>query len=495
MKVFFSEFFDITESDLKEHGAFDISLINDLPLFIDPFLLFGSKNPNYQKLHTDILNYLSFLKGKAVRSLSSGHLKAWYYFPEVKQTWLGYSLSGNEGRGLANKFGQSLSTSINYVFADLGNERITTSSHLEKACLFHTGVGRDNISDFACNLIKAYLLEYTEKFALKYLEPNQIKSIKVDKVYFDYTLNKWMPKHYTLPYIFNDYVILTPIDILTKDEVWISKNDLYGNFEDVCNSVPNDQLRAEVNEYFYHNIPAPEPGKRPSQKAKNEAVAKTLEQYPQLIDYFIKDKEENKEGAKRLSEEKIEEIKALFQVGVQELINALTQTKFYTLPAADSYESSYQRVLYMKQVIENNDGYRIFYTKGKPLKRESDLQVIYKLTWFASDYDVNREVNNGRGPVDYAVSKGQHDKTLIEFKLASNSSLKKNLENQVKVYEKASQTRKSIKVILYFDSIEFAKVNAILKDLKLDMDKSIVLIDAGKDNKPSASKAQSSDTL
>lgn len=489
MKVFFSEFFDVSESILKQHGAFDISLINDLPLFIDPFLLFGSKNPKYQALHHEILKYLSFLKGKARKGLTLGHLKAWYYFPEVKQTWLGYSLSGNDGRGLANKFGQALSTSINYVFADLGNERITDSSHLEKACLFQTGVGRDNISDFACNLIKTYLLEYTQNFSKKHLGEYQSKSVKVDKAYFDYELERWMPSNYILPYIFKDYVILTPVDILTKDEVWISKHDLYGNFTDVCNSVPSDQLRAEINEYFYQNIPAPDPGKKPSQKAKNEAITKTLEKYAVLIDYFIRDKEADKEGAKRLSEERLEEIKELFQVGVQGLIDALTKTDFYALPATNSYDAAYQRALYLKQVIENNDGYRIFYAKGKQIKRESDLQVIYKLTWFASDYDVNREVNNGRGPVDYAVSKGQGDKTLIEFKLASNSSLKKNLENQVKVYEKASQTNKSVKVILYFDALEYTKVTTILKDLKLDTDESIILIDAGRDNKPSASKA------
>lgn len=47
MKIYFSDFFNVTPDILDKYGAFNISLINDLPLFIDPFLLFGSKKPEY----------------------------------------------------------------------------------------------------------------------------------------------------------------------------------------------------------------------------------------------------------------------------------------------------------------------------------------------------------------------------------------------------------------------------------------------------------------
>ena len=47
-----------------------------------------------------------------------------------------------------------MSKAIQGVFPDLKNEKITETSHLEKLSLFKVGVGRDNISDFTCNLIK-----------------------------------------------------------------------------------------------------------------------------------------------------------------------------------------------------------------------------------------------------------------------------------------------------------------------------------------------------
>ena len=97
------------------------------------------------------------------------------------------------------------------------------------------------------------------------------------------------------------------------------------------------------------------------------------------------------------------------------------------------------------------------------------LQNIAPSVENATEYDVNREVNNGRGPVDFKVSKGSKDTTLVEFKLASNTKLKKNLENQVEIYKKANCTDRAIKVILYFNEAEYVKVNGILNGFMLNL--------------------------
>jgi len=39
MKLYFSDFFEVSPEVIEKYGAFNPSLINDLPLFIDPFLL------------------------------------------------------------------------------------------------------------------------------------------------------------------------------------------------------------------------------------------------------------------------------------------------------------------------------------------------------------------------------------------------------------------------------------------------------------------------
>lgn len=103
---------------------------------------------------------------------------------------------------------------------------------------------------------------------------------------------------------------------------------------------------------------------------------------------------------------------------------------------------------------------------------------------------MNREPNNGRGPVDFKLSAGAHDKSLIEFKLAKSSSLARNLKNQVAIYEKANQTKNSVKVVICYTAADIAKTSRVLRQLGIDQGpaaESVVVVDARADNKPSAS--------
>lgn len=135
-QIYFSDFFDVAPAQLEAYGAFDVSLINDLPLFIDPFLLFNSQDPAYQRLHDEIIRYLRFLRDRSTPgSLDPGLLRAWYQFGEVKQTWLGFSEHGNQGSGLGPAFARALHDSLATIFTNFGEEKVTRGSHLEKVCL------------------------------------------------------------------------------------------------------------------------------------------------------------------------------------------------------------------------------------------------------------------------------------------------------------------------------------------------------------------------
>ncbi|MGB5033962.1 MAG: hypothetical protein WBO76_17695 [Saprospiraceae bacterium] len=143
--------------------------------------------------------------------------------------------------------------------------------------------------------------------------------------------------------------------------------------------------------------------------------------------------------------------------------------------------------MFLKDVIENNDGYRIFYDGTKPIAKEDTIQRIFRLTWYASPFDVNSEVNNGRGPADYKVSYGSGDSTIVEFKLANSSSLKRNLMNQTDIYKVAAKSSSDISVVLCYTDNDKRKVNKILKELKREGHENIVVIDGTP--KVSASKA------
>jgi hypothetical protein len=483
MKIYFSDFFDVDPVRLDAYGAFNISLINDLPVFIDPFLLFNSDKSEYRVLHDDMIRYIRFLRDVSnAGQVNAGLLSSWFRFPEVKQTWLGYSKVGNKGSGLGPEFAAALHENLNTLFTNFGNENITQGSHLEKLCLIKDKVGKDNISDFTTNLVKGFLCRYTQKFALANIDGRRLKRVAVRHVEFNYDTRSWQTEHFWLPYIDGDYVVLTPKEVLTKDDAWINRHDLVGDFDDIASSVPNEELRAQINDYFVRQLP-----EDANKKELGTAVLTTIRRFPALIDYYIRYKEEHGDEATAVSEERVRETEMVFiqQVGLIAAQLADT-TQFYERPG-NSYREAYDRVMFLKQVIEDNDGYRVFYVKGQPVKREADLQLMFRLTWYASDFSVDREVNNGRGPVDYKISRGSKDSTLVEFKLASNSKLKKNLENQVEVYMAANRTEKAIKVIMCFTETELAKVADILRELGLSDDPNMVVIDADHTNKVSAS--------
>lgn len=104
----------------------------------------------------------------------------------------------------------------------------------------------------------------------------------VNKALFNYTTRSWMTERYDLPAYNGDFVLLTPKDILTKEDTWINKSDITEKFRDIVLSVPNEQLRDQINMYFISRLPSPE--KRKEGKARRCLPRKRLLlQLPMLL--------------------------------------------------------------------------------------------------------------------------------------------------------------------------------------------------------------------
>lgn len=104
----FSERFNLPSSIIEEYGAIDISLTADIPMFIDPILIFNSSDEKYKELHQKIIKYMYFLAKKSKDKLSEKEIKTWFVFNEVCNNWFGYSLNGNKGSALDIEFGKLL---------------------------------------------------------------------------------------------------------------------------------------------------------------------------------------------------------------------------------------------------------------------------------------------------------------------------------------------------------------------------------------------------
>lgn len=481
--IYFSDRFEVDPQVLAEWGAFDISVVTDLPVFIDPFLLFNSNKEEYRALHGQIVDYLRFLRDHAHEPLDQGRIKSWYTFSEVRQNWLGFTLDGNAGHGLGKKFAIALHGALGGLLRNIGAEPITDSSHVEKLALVSKGVGRDTISDLTTNLIKHFLLRYTSDFAVKYLSENDRRTLPVARAKFSYITQTWASQTYDLPYTDGDFVILTPLDLLTKDDTWINRSDLERSFDTVLEAVDDAQLRADVNNYLRQRLT-----EKSTDAEQREARLLALRHFPYLVDCYIKQKEDTGDEAVARSRKKVDDTQALLRDQVQHTAHDLAQrTDFYERPWT-SAQAARQAVETFKRYIEDQDGWRLL-NKGdqKRLSSEQDVQLFFGLLLQKSRFDVNREANNGRGPVDFKISKGL-DKSLIEFKLAKSSSLKRNMESQVDVYKKANGTDSALFVVIAYAAQEIEKTQKAIYDLGLNkpgtMD--VIIVDASP--KISASK-------
>ena len=478
MNVYFSEVFNVSHDTIENYGALDISLVCDNPAFIDPFLIFAQEK--YGFLHDKIIAYLIFLWELSNRTpFSSSIYKTYYKFTEVKQNWLGYSLWNNLGQGLGKKFAQSLHNNLRAISLDDNTNKITKSPHLEKICLIEDGVGVDKISDFTVNLIKDYLLDYTEKFALQYIDQKYVKKFAIQNCTFDFKEKYWKSNTYSLPFINtkgkDEYVLLSPKDILVKDDSWISKNNFLSKNATILEAIDDEELRQKINDYFLSRLGSKiVRGKKVldnSQANKKRAILETARIYPQLLDYYIRLRESESDIA-------LANNVKMDDVGFYDIISIIRPSLLNSVNEWPTVLSDcFSRLLFFKKVLESNSG--IFHQRGR-LPSEKELQLMFKMATCGAFFNYDSEVNNGRWPIDFIVSFGAEEKVGIELKLASNSKLKNNLQYQTDVYKEDSWLHSVIKVIFYFSDEEKKKLDSVLDELGIGEGKELICIDCRK---------------
>jgi hypothetical protein len=147
-KLLFSDYFNIDQSVMNEYGALNICLSADMPLFIDPFLLFASDDQDYKTLHKNLINHILILKDIAIVDKESAENNSIFRFPEIKQNWLGVSQFGNDGRGLGKDFAKKIIKSFNGFYNSFGNEEISAETHIEKLTIMNDRIGRETLLGF-----------------------------------------------------------------------------------------------------------------------------------------------------------------------------------------------------------------------------------------------------------------------------------------------------------------------------------------------------------
>jgi hypothetical protein len=149
----------------------------DIPLYIDPFLLWKSPSQQDQALHTTIINsfnYLNFLLKKGRKNEAIANL---INLSECSEVGLGVSKSR---KGL--KIGEKQAAEILSLFENISEYSQFGFTHFEVIQLYIQGISKDRISDIACSFIKSFLIDYTIQQCEEY-------KIPVEGVILDYLYN------------------------------------------------------------------------------------------------------------------------------------------------------------------------------------------------------------------------------------------------------------------------------------------------------------------
>ncbi|MGA2636201.1 hypothetical protein [Methylocella sp.] len=151
---------------LTEHYGLDLAqavvdfaipfLDEDLPLHVDPFLLWKSPSLQDQALHGIMLSAFNRLGTKLRQGRDAEAVQMLVRLSECDEVGLGLS-AARQGKRIT----QDLAQTILSLFVNVPAYRDKGFTHLEEIQLYVDGISRDRISDFTCNLVKSFLIDFT----------------------------------------------------------------------------------------------------------------------------------------------------------------------------------------------------------------------------------------------------------------------------------------------------------------------------------------------
>ena len=133
-------------------------LDEDIPLYVDPFLMWKSPSQQDQALHGALVSAFNNLGRLAIsgdRSVATEQLIA---ASECDEVGLGTSASRS-----GKRFGPKLAGQILALFEHVEHYREHGFRHIEELQLLIAGVSKDRISDLACCFLKSFLIDFTHQ--------------------------------------------------------------------------------------------------------------------------------------------------------------------------------------------------------------------------------------------------------------------------------------------------------------------------------------------
>ncbi len=207
-------------------------LDEDIPLYVDPFLLWRSPSQQDQSLHTAMVNSFNHLGLLAKKGKKDEATKIIIALSECDEVGLGLSKTRK-----GQRIGQKTANELLELFERVPEYNNRGFIHFEEIQFFVDQISKDRISDFACNLIKSFLVDYTMQECQRLAIPTAASIIQI----YDYQNQRLVTEK-------DVYLPVSPVDgspVIFVPKRWlrfVPWLDFDDYFEHSC---PRDRVQRE----------------------------------------------------------------------------------------------------------------------------------------------------------------------------------------------------------------------------------------------------------
>lgn len=416
---FVSEFFEL-DNELDELGVFDSIMNKDSHFFINLLRLKKAKTPEFANAYKRINDFFGqlmlLLDGSKEKydKLYNAALNL-FEFPGVKGINLGLSETGVDAG-----FGPRLSEQVINDAFEIVKAGSKQPEIFQLVGLFENNVAADRLSDMIASIILEDIKEYTRRINKEL----NLDSEHYEKIVFENGIAINPYKKCELLYV--------PKEIL--HEIPIAR--CWSDIDRVISE--NETIRAEVNEAV-----GSEWSKMCSSEKKGylkRYVFEDAERCGRLIDGYKNADIEEYDVEKDLDYFVSDTFKRMKKSGVFNFLEHSDKSEISSLNAAINILNIF------KDWVEWNKGWDEIQS-ASTTRREKAIQRLLHLSGkhycAENNIDMSFEPNEGPGPVDLKISRG-NDKTVVEIKLSSNDDYMHGYEKQIEDYARAEGTDQRI---------------------------------------------------
>ena len=417
--IFITDFFEL-ETEFEDLGVFDSIINRDSPFFINLLRLKVNQTQEFQGSYERINEF--YRKIMVLLDASNSKQDILYrkalklfHFPGVNGINLGVSQSGIDAG-----FGSILSKQVINDAFDIVKSGSKQPEIFQLVGLFEKNVSADRLSDMIATIILPDIKAYTKQINKK-LGINAEKYPNIE---------------------FQDEIAINPYkkcELLYLPEEILHEIPIADSWSDIDRVIQENQaIRDEVNEAV-----AKEWEKMCSADQKEylkEHVFKNSERCGRMIDNYRTQTIDRYQVESNIEYLIASTFRKIRKEGVFDVLAHGLNREL------NSWDATMEVLLLFKDWVENNKGWDEILSASTS-RREKSLQRLLHLSGkhycTQNNIDMSFEANEGPGPVDLKMSRG-NDKTVVEIKLSSNADYLHGYEKQIEEYAKAEGTSQRI---------------------------------------------------